>query len=49
MHILNRACNMCFLRKLEKDKRGKAIPVERWTCPEISRSLRLPYFKAIGT
>jgi hypothetical protein len=29
--------------------KGKAIPLQAWTGPEGSRSLRLPDFKAIGT
>jgi hypothetical protein len=29
--------------------KGKAIPLQAWTGPEGSRSLRLPYFKTIGT
>jgi len=28
---------------------GKAIPIQAWTGPEASRSLRLPDFKTIGT
>jgi len=28
---------------------GKAIPLQAWTGPEGSRSLRLPDFKTIGT
>jgi len=28
---------------------GKAIPLQAWTGPEVSRRLRLPDFKAIGT
>jgi len=28
---------------------GKAIPLQAWTGPEISRRLMLPYFKTIGT
>jgi hypothetical protein len=31
-----------------KDK-GKAIPLQAWTGPEGSRSLRLPDFKTLGT
>jgi hypothetical protein len=31
-----------------KNKR-KAIPLQAWTGPEDSRSLRLPDFKTIGT
>jgi hypothetical protein len=27
----------------------KAIPLQAWTGPEVSRELRLPDFKAIGT
>jgi len=30
-------------------KKGKTIPLEAWTGPEGSRSLRLPDFKTIGT
>jgi hypothetical protein len=29
--------------------KGKAIPLQAWTGPEVSRRLRLPDFKAIGT
>ena len=29
--------------------KGKAIPLQAWTGPEDSRSLRLPDFKTIGT
>jgi hypothetical protein len=29
--------------------RGNAIPLEAWTCLEVSRRLRLPDFKTIGT
>ena len=31
-----------------RDK-GKAIPLQAWTGPEGSRTLRLPDFKTIGT
>jgi hypothetical protein len=30
-------------------KKGKAIPLQAWTDPEGSRSLRLPDFKTFGT
>jgi hypothetical protein len=33
----------------KKGKEGKAIPVQAWTGPEISRMLRLPDFTTIGT
>ena len=29
--------------------KGKAIPLQAWTGPEGSRSLRLPFFNTIGT
>ena len=29
--------------------KGKAIPVQAWTGPKDSRSLRLPYLKIFGT
>jgi hypothetical protein len=32
-----------------KQGKGKAIPLQAWTGPEGSRSLRLPDFKTIGT
>jgi len=28
--------------------KGKAIPVQPWTGPEVSRRLRLPDFKTVG-
>jgi len=28
---------------------GKAIPLQAWTGPEVSRKLRLPDFKTIDT
>jgi len=31
-----------------KGKKGKEIPLQTWTGPESSRSLRLPYLKIIG-
>jgi len=29
--------------------KGKAIPLEAWRTPEVSRRLRLPDFKTFGT
>jgi len=29
--------------------KGKATPLQAWTSPEVSRRLRLPDFKTIGT
>jgi hypothetical protein len=29
--------------------KGKKIPVQDWTGPEVSRRLRHPYFKTVGT
>jgi hypothetical protein len=29
--------------------KGKAIPLQAWTSPEVSRKLRLPVFKTFGT
>jgi len=29
--------------------KGKAIPLQAWTCPEGPRRVRLPDFKTIGT
>jgi hypothetical protein len=28
---------------------GKAVPLQAWTGPEVSRRLRLPDFKTVGT
>jgi hypothetical protein len=33
----------------EVKKKGKSIPLQSWTGPEVSRKLRLPDFKIIGT
>jgi len=32
-----------------KGEKCKAIPLQAWTRPEVSRRLRLPDFKEIGT
>jgi hypothetical protein len=32
-----------------KVKKGTAVPLEAWTGPEVSRSLRFPDFKTIST
>ena len=29
--------------------KGKAIPLQAWTGPEGTRSLRLPYYKTVDT
>jgi len=29
--------------------KGKAIPLQAWTGPEVSRRLKLPDFKTFGT
>jgi hypothetical protein len=29
--------------------KGKAIPLQAWTGPEVSKRLRLPDFKTVGT
>ena len=29
--------------------KGKAIPLQAWTGPEVSRGLRFPDFKRVGT
>jgi hypothetical protein len=36
-------------REHYKKKQGTAIPLQAWTSPEVSRKLRLPDFKTIGT
>jgi hypothetical protein len=35
--------------RVERSKKGKAIPLQAWTGPEGSKRLRLPDFKTIGT
>jgi hypothetical protein len=32
-----------------KRQKGKAISLQTWTSPEVSRMLRLPDFKKMGT
>jgi len=29
--------------------KGKAVPLQTWTGPEVSRRVRLPNFKTVGT
>jgi hypothetical protein len=36
-------------RELEETSKGKAIPLQAWTGPKVSRRSRLPDFKTIGT
>jgi len=36
-------------RLLTLKGKGKAIPLQAWTGPEVSRRLRLPDFKTIST
>ena len=36
-------------RELEETSEGKAIPLQAWTGPKISRRLRLSDFKTVGT
>ena len=35
--------------KLKGKGKGKAVPKQAWTGPEVSRRLRLPDFKTIST
>jgi len=38
------------LTEISKGKgKGKGIPLQAWTDPEVSRRLRLPDFKTIST
>jgi hypothetical protein len=42
--------NFLFLSHLlKRNKKGKATPLQAWTCPEGSRRLRLPYVPAAFT
>jgi hypothetical protein len=38
-----------FFMQMNAIDKGKAIPLHAWTGPEVSRRLRLPDFKTIGT
>ena len=33
----------------EKPVKGKAVPLQTWTGPKVSRRLRLPDYKTVGT
>ena len=48
---MHAVCCTCLLGSGIKGQlvKGKAIPLQGWTGPEGSRSLRLPDFKTIGT
>jgi hypothetical protein len=37
------------LRSLKMPVKGKEIPLQAWTGPQVSRRLRLPDFKTFGT
>ena len=37
-----------FIAKLEKKKKGKAVPLQAWTGPEGSRTLRFPDFMTMA-
>ena len=39
----------CWFTVSALSKKGKAIPLQAWTGPEVSRRLRFPDFKTIGT
>jgi hypothetical protein len=40
---------MVFSLDIHDKAKGKAIPLQAWTGPEGSRSLRLPDFKMVDT
>ena len=46
-YILKNCILEGYLRNLRV--KGKAIPLQAWTCPEGSRRLRFPDFKTFGT
>ena len=41
--------NKKLVIKSTEKKKGKAIPLQAWTGPEVSRRLRFPEFKTVGT
>jgi len=46
---MNICCPLSSSLLLDSGKAGKAIPIQAWTGPEGSRTLRFPDFKTIGT
>ena len=50
-HFGHHQCNFTQNLKIlvTRKGKGKAIPLQAWTGPEGSRSVRLPDFKTIGT
>jgi hypothetical protein len=44
------ACSIIGSRRNSHlEQKGKVIPLQAWTGPEVSRRLRFPDFKTIGT
>jgi len=41
--------NLLNIRHKVIKAKSKAIPLQAWTGPDVSRRLRLPYFKTIST
>jgi len=41
-------CSLLF-KKGKVEGKGKAISLQAWTDPEVSKRLRVPDFKAVGT
>jgi hypothetical protein len=53
-HFVNELCVIIMLMEINRSRYDlnlqlKAIPLQSWTGPEVSRRLRLPDFKTIGT
>jgi hypothetical protein len=49
LFALNHWLLMQLLSVVNAVVKGKAIPLQAWTGPEVSRRFRLPDFKTIGT
>ena len=47
--MIQKKCIVFTFHHILLKVKGKAIPLQAWTGPEGSRSLRLPDFKTIGT
>jgi len=47
-YALDRAATGSGVEDFNKCQKGKVIPLQAWTGPEVSRRLRLPDFKTVG-
>jgi hypothetical protein len=47
---LSNTNSLVFVTEMQRfmESKGKAVPLQAWTGPEVSRRLKLPDFKTIG-